>query len=101
MGRERTGMRFRQLFVEGLCEGLRPGRRALPMILVGAVTMALLLLAGTGLFISSELMHEPLDLMTRIVGEALMVAGGLVGLAASLWAWWLMFQAAGFLGNRQ
>lgn len=93
-------MGISQTFIDGFCEGFRPMRKALPVLLTGAVAMTLLLLAGVGLLLVSRSVDPPLDVMTRIMGEVLMVAGGLAGVVTTVWAWWRMFNAAGILGKQ-
>lgn len=87
-------------FINALCEGFRPIRTALPTILAGAVAMTLLLLTGAALVHISRSMDHPFDLMIKIAGEGFIAAGGLAGLATTVRAWWLMFDAAGFLERR-
>ena len=97
---EEVIMHIWQTFLDALCKCMHPIRQALPVVLVGTVVMTLLLLAGTGLVLLSRPMDQPFDLMAKIAGEVLMVAGALAGLATTVWAWWLMFKAVGFLEKR-
>lgn len=86
-------------FKQGFANGFKPYIPAFKLLLTILPQAAAIMLLGAGLVVVDRgdgLLHQG---VLSLIGEGLMLAGGLMAVAGSVLAWLQMFISAGFIGQ--